>query len=125
MDALDPTMPLWEIALPAFTNDGQAIPEAHAAWQARALHIAGGYTRRPDGIGVWRDPADGKTCVDVMGSYRVACSAEAFGALLDEAFRIFPDQVGIYTARIGEATIVDRSAWNAMQAAACVPVVRL
>lgn len=116
----DPTVPLWEIALPVFTNDGRDYGDAHMTWQAKALHIAGGYSQRPVGHGAWRDPKSGEVYVDHMMPYRVACSPEAFGALVDEALRCFPDQVAIYTARLGEATIVDRHEWDTMCAAMAV-----
>lgn len=112
----DPRVPLWEIALPLAMNDGAPYDQAIAKWEAQALQIAGGYTQRPDGIGTWCHEM--RVYTDLMRPYRVACSEEAFGALVDAAFRLFPDQLALFTARIGDATIVNRDQWNAMIAEA-------
>jgi len=103
--------PLWEIALPARTNEGADYSAAHRTFNTITLQIVGGATQRPTGIGVWKDA--GKVYMDEMVPYRVACSEEQFAALVDHAFRLFPDQVAIFTSRIGEAEIITRQEFNA------------
>lgn len=101
-------MRYFEIALPTVTNDGKEYSDALQRWEGCALAIAGGFTRRPDGDGHWRDPDTGRVFVDRMRSYRVACDAKEFARLLGIAFDLFPDQLAIFTAEIGEATIHNR-----------------
>lgn len=110
--------PLWEIALPLADNDGRPTDQSLARWEAQALQIAGGYTQRPNGMGTWVH----NMCVytDIMRPYRVACSEQHFAALVDAAFRLFPDQLAIYTSRIGDAEIISREGWNARIGAAVV-----
>lgn len=102
--------PLFEIALPLNTNDGENYNAAHKAWTVQAAKVAGGFTQRPPGLGMWQDK--GTLYVDDMIPYRLACSAEQFAALVDEAFRLFPDQLAIFTARIGDADIISRDDWH-------------
>lgn len=100
---------LFEIALPVKANDGADYAEALAAWEERALAVAGGFTRLPDADGAWRDPSDGKVYRDRMRGYRVMCNRREFTSLTYDAFRLFPDQVAIFTATIGSATVYDRA----------------
>lgn len=102
------SFPYYEIALPLAANDGADYAQALTAWEASALSIAGGFTRRPDGEGTWQDPKDGTVYRDTMRSYRIACTAVQFDALVALAFELFPDQVGLFTAQIGTATIYDQ-----------------
>lgn len=113
---------LWRIALPAFSNAGATYAPELSMWEDRALNIAGGVTRFPVAQGAWKAP-DGKVYRDVMVGFETACSDEQFGALVSAACELFPDQEAFFTAHIGEATIVDRSGWLAMEAAARIPVV--
>lgn len=98
-------MKLFEIALPVFENNGRSYEASLLAWEELALERAGGFTRRPDGVGQWGDCDRGRIYEDVMRPYHVACSAETMAALLADAFKLFPDQVAIFVAEIGTATI--------------------
>ena len=99
---------LFEIALPLYANNGFPYEARLAQWEERALEVAGGFSRRPDGEGAWRDPSNGHVYRDAMRPYRIACSDEAFATLTAHAFRLFSDQVAIFTAELGTADIIDR-----------------
>lgn len=101
-------MILYEIALPTQTNDGKPYTAALFAWEHDALRVAGGYTKLPLAQGVWVDMADGPGRVyrDTMQCYRIGVETEeTFARLVTAAFERFPDQVAIFTARIGTATV--------------------
>lgn len=97
-------MNLYEIALPERDNSCGQLAEAHWLWRKAALDLAGGYTERPTGYGFWRDNG-GMVFEDRMVSYRVACEPDVWAKLVAKAFDLFPDQVAIFHAQLGTATI--------------------
>lgn len=98
-------MLLYEIALPKLDNAGRDCTAALLAWEQVALTNAGGFTRLPHAVGAWRGN-DGREYHDIMQCYRVAVdTAPQFAPLLNSAFVLFPDQVAIFYAQIGTATI--------------------
>jgi len=100
-------MNLYEIALPARDNSGKDTEQAQAAWCARALELAGGYTEKPPALGVWLDK--GKTYRDEMVGFQVACEPTVKDKLLAAAFELFPDQLAIFVSQVGTATIHERA----------------
>lgn len=100
-------LPIWEIALPVNANNGHPYTSAHEKFRIGALEIAGGYTMRPYGNGMWRDAA-GTVYADVMAPYRIACELPEFARIVEYAFRLFPDQLAIYTEHAGRAVIIPR-----------------
>ena len=100
-------MKLYEIAIPLCNNAGLSTTPERKAWEKTVLKLSGGYTRLPAADGAWGDDS-GKVFLDRVYSYRLACSAEVFAAVLAEAFRVFSDQLAIFTAEIGTATIHER-----------------
>ena len=100
-------MKLYEIAIPLFDNAGLNTNTARRAFEKSVLASVGGYTRLPAAEGAWLD-ASGKLYTDRTQSYRLACDDWQFPAVLAEAFRLFPDQLAIFTAEIGTATIHER-----------------
>jgi hypothetical protein len=103
-------MKLYLFALPLFTNGGGDYDEAHELWRRKALDLAGGFTELPDAHGFWMD--GNKLYNDRIRHYHVACEPEVYAALLGEAFKLFPDQVSIFTAELGTAEIITRQEWN-------------
>jgi hypothetical protein len=107
------TMKLFEIALPDVSNSGMSYDIARKCFEDDALEYAEGFTALPAARGVWRakpslgDPSP-KTYRDVMHCYRIACDAGTFAILINRAFYLFPDQLAIFHAEIGEATISER-----------------
>lgn len=104
------TMRAFLLALPLADNAGKELNGAHATFQKIALSIAGGYTKRPSGEGVWQDPADGRVYYDRMVPYVFACERATFDQVKRLAFDIFADQVALYWEDLGEATIERRPA---------------
>jgi hypothetical protein len=101
-------MNTYEIYLPTLTNDrARSYEAARIKWQALALDLAGGYTRYPFVDGAWRG-AGGRTELDQMVPYRVACSSVIWADLLAQAFALFPDQAAIMFTKLGKAEIVNR-----------------
>lgn len=100
-------MKLYQITLPMFDNAGLNTNVARVQWEKAALQAAGGFTRLPAAEGAWLGP-DGKTYTDRSRAYHIACEEWAFAGLLAEAFRLFPDQLAIFTAEIGMAIIHER-----------------
>lgn len=100
-------MNLYSIALPVTSKGGQNKREL-AEFEAFALHRAGGYTKRPDGEGAWRDPESGKVYFDTMRPYEIACDDTTWRAVVAKAFELFPEELAIYTALIGVVRIINR-----------------
>ena len=100
-------MNLYEIALPIRDNSGRETTKARLNWEAEALLIAGGYSQFAPTTGFWKDDT-GKVHRDVCLRYQIACDSVMWRTLVKHAFRLFPDQLAIYHARIGEATIEER-----------------
>jgi hypothetical protein len=104
-------MKLYEIALPMFTNGGLEYDEAIEAWRRVALDKAGGFTDVGEAHGYWLD--NNRLYQDQVRRFHVACKPEVWEALIDAAFGLFTDQVSIFHACLGEATIVGRTEWLA------------
>jgi hypothetical protein len=101
---------VYQFALPIMSNDGTVdYTNALHAWEQAALIEAGGYTDLGIRHGVWRDDATGKTFAENMQGYQIAVDEDgqpfARQHLLDEAQRLFPDQLAFYVAKIGTAEI--------------------
>ncbi len=100
-------MKLYEIALPTKTNAGHTTLDECADWEAEVLLRAGGFSEMVTSVGLWKDDT-GKVHRDVCRRYQVACTEEIWRMIVRFAFRTFPDQLAIFHACIGEATIEDR-----------------
>jgi len=108
-------MRLYEITLPLYTNSGDDYDEAHEAWRRKALDVAGGFTQLPDGsMGYWLD--GDKLYAEGVRVYRVACEPAQWFRLLEAAFGLFPDQITIFHAEVGDGTITSRDEWRAAAA---------
>jgi len=101
-------MQLHTIKLPIATNDGASYGEALAGFENDALVLAGGYTSLPLQQGAWRDPKSGTVYKEWVQPYEVACDADTWADLVNCAFRLFPDQLAIFTADLGTADILER-----------------
>ncbi len=100
---------LYEIFVPHATNDGARLYVAERReFERRILDIAGGYTEMGPRRGVWRDPNGGRIYSEPMYAYRVMCDNATMGALLGDAFELFPDQVAIFISQLGHAEVVAR-----------------
>lgn len=99
-------MKLYEIQLPARDNSNESTYSALRRFENALLDIAGGYTDCGKAGGLWADGP--KIYRDTVILYHVACEPEQFNRILTAAFKLFPDQLAIFTAVIGEATIHSR-----------------
>jgi hypothetical protein len=100
---------LHTIKLPIASNSGASYSDALRQFEDYALCKAGGFTRAGTlDEGAWRDPADGTVYREWVQAYEIACPLPAWADIVACAFRLFPDQLAIFTARIGEAVILDR-----------------
>ena len=72
-----------------------------------ALDLAGGYTFVGLTSGSWRDDT-GTVHTDKMALYHIACTAPIFKRVVTLAFKLFPTELAIFTAKLGTATIVTR-----------------
>ena len=101
---MNKTTRFYEFLLPDRDNAGIVLREERRHWETRALARAGGFTWGGIVKGSWRDDRM-QVYTEYMHSYRVACDDIAFQCLLTDAFELFPDQVAIFAAEIGRATI--------------------
>lgn len=100
-------MDLYLITLPKSSNDGRIDYEYDRRdWEKVALQKAGGFTELGARRGAWKDPDSGVVYDEEMVAYQVACDRDTMLELVDEAMRLFPDQLAFFTAKIGEAEIV-------------------
>lgn len=106
-------MHLYELALPVRDNRGRPFDLQHDIFRADMLGAAGGYTELPVARGVWRGD-DGCTYRSEMRAYRIACEHPlTFAQLIARAFDLFDDQVALFYAEIGTATIISWEDHNA------------
>lgn len=96
-------VPLFEIAVPAVDNAGKATPLFD--FETALISIVRGFTKLLVAEGTWVSP-EGKTYVDSMQCYRVACSADRMREVIVSAARIFADQEALFVSEIGRAWIV-------------------
>lgn len=99
-------MRYYEIHVPQNDNAGRSYESALVEFRDYLLNVCGGYHRLDPVQGAWRD--NGKNYVETMIPFHVACEPETFAKVLAQAFRIFHDQLAIFTAEIGAATIHER-----------------
>jgi hypothetical protein len=102
-------MILYEILLPVQDNSHQDMAAAHELFRAFLVDENGGYTMGRIQTGAWCNEL-GVVMYDYMVPYRVACDAVAWRKIVASAFDLFPDQLAIFHAKIGEATIEERPA---------------
>ncbi len=97
-------MRLYEITLPLATNDGATYHSAHADFTTWLVDVFGGYTATMQN-GAWRGP-DGALYCEPSVAYRVASDlADAPRMLLHRAKELFPDQLAIFWANMGEGHV--------------------
>ena len=101
---MNKTTRFYEFLLPDRDNAGIVLREERRHWEAHALARAGGFTWSGVVQGSWRDDQM-YVQTESMHRYSVACDRIAFQCLLTDAFELFPDQVAIFAAEIGRATI--------------------
>lgn len=100
-------MKLHQYNLPDRSNDGMTdYCAARAEWERWAIKAAGGVTYVGTAQGRWVD--DGKLYDERMHVYQVALEDGHHDVLMAAAFALFPDQLAIFTAELGTASIVDR-----------------
>lgn len=101
-------MRVYRFHLPLTGNDGRDYSASVGQWLDKASELAGGYTYIGKVRGYWRDPKTQITYVDEMHAVEVAVEdgQDALRVVLVQAFRIlFPDQLAVYSAEIGQAWI--------------------
>ena len=99
-------MKLYQFNLPLYDNAGKSCERAHIDFKSACKMYAGGYTvQGTNAVGEWYCTDDGNTYKDEIVIYQVAVDAKGFKRILEEAFNSFPDQLAIFTAIVGEATI--------------------
>lgn len=106
-------MRLYEIILPVLDNQGQPTREAHAAFRSRLRSLSGGFTYS-NVSGEWTDD-QGQVFTDDSIAYRFAepesrQASTAIPHIVSLAARLFPDQLAIFWAQVGDATIWTRAA---------------
>ena len=101
-------MNLYQINLPHHRQylglDMQKAQNAHKAFRAEVRRIVGDLTRLPTVQGEWLD-LGGRVYEDQCIPYQIACTSEEWREIVTHAFRLFPDQLAIFHAQIGVATI--------------------
>jgi hypothetical protein len=100
-------MNLYQFILPTEDHNGKSYNEAHRRFKLEAIRIAGGYTEQGSrSFGAWQGPD--KIYHDKCNVYQIACTPSQCDDIVSIAFKLFPDQLAIMYARIGEATIAER-----------------
>lgn len=88
---------LYEILIPVYYNDGDAIPsKVITEWTDFTIKLAGGLTRFPEVIGSWRSQ-NGKVYTEYMVPFRVACKKEDMEKLAELALRLFKQEAIMIT----------------------------
>jgi len=97
---------LHQITLPLFDNSGTSLATAHDAFRAVALTFAGGYTEQAPARGHWIDK--GHAYHEDVQSYVIACAWPEWRLIVARAWSLFPDQLALFTAHLGEADILEQ-----------------
>lgn len=108
-------MKLFELQLPHYTNAGLTTVDAMREFEQWCYAETAGFSRRASVTGCWASGA--RRYQELMTPYHFACDAADFEAILAKAFELFPDQLAIYFAEIGTATIRERQRAETVQAA--------
>lgn len=102
-------MRLFEALLPQRTNSGGSYATSISDWLHEALRLAGGFTIvTDDARGAWSN--GDRTMLDNSSLIRVACAERDWRKLRRAFFRLFPDQLTLFWADLGEAVIEERPA---------------
>jgi hypothetical protein len=107
-------MNVYQIALPASLDStpspagGYLGCQLVSKWVEHALKFAAGYTYLGKRLGAWRDEDTGDLFTEQMHWYEVACDRDVWDVLVAYAFQLFPNELAIYTARVGECEIIVR-----------------
>lgn len=101
---------LYQFNLPTHTNAGRSYEHARKSWAAQALALAGGYTALPFARGLYA--SETQTYDETIAAYQVACDPAVATELLADAFLFFPDQEAFAVFDLGEASIINRKAWE-------------
>lgn len=97
---------LWRFILPCERNDGGGTYwGVFPKWERSCLDIAGGFTDCGTRHGAWHDPKTGRIYTENMRHYEVACDQATAQALLNEARKLFPDQLTFMVVHVGTAII--------------------
>lgn len=100
-------MKLYQFNLPTHTNAGLSYEAARKRWERHAIAAAGGLTRAFGfADGVWVD--GDRKYLETIAVYQITCEVSTFKLILAHAFECFPDQLAIFTAELGTATIHSR-----------------
>lgn len=102
---------LYQINLPDFDNSGHKLTMAHRHFKLILVRRAGGYsvTQAEE---AWYDETSDITYHETQNEYTVACEPSVWQQIVNDAFKAFDDQIAIFTARIGTATIINRSEYD-------------
>lgn len=101
-------MNLYQFNLPEASNDGLVdYGPARSVWEEAAIDEAGGFTSLGRQMGAWRSD-DGAIYREPMHGYLVATTRERMEALTARAFDLFPDQLALFVAEVGQARIFER-----------------
>lgn len=104
-------MRLYRFFLPLLDNKGGDYSAAIDEFRSLALDVAGGYTDIGLARGAWRDEKTGEVYHDSLALIDVALPNVAqFDVVKARALEIFPDQIALFTADIGESIATYRDA---------------
>ena len=103
-------MKLYQLTLPVLDNQGHSMVSAIDALDAYTLEVVGGCSRSGGISGLWRDQHNDKVYADQLVAWHIATAETVFRLVLAKAFELWPDQLAIFWAQIGTATIEHRQA---------------
>jgi hypothetical protein len=95
-------MKLYEIQVPMCTNNGTPYGATIDEFAHAIVKLVGGCSKRPSVHGMWEN--NGELYSEAMVPFHIACEKSEFQAIISLAFEVFPDQISIFTAEVGEAT---------------------
>lgn len=99
------SLKLFEIQVPLKSNLGKEYSKQIYRFEEYLLKHTGGFNQRPWVTGQWMS-ANGQVYKDMMLPYHIACDEKVMKLILRKAFELFPDQLGLYVAEIGQAFII-------------------
>ncbi len=106
-------MSYYEIHLPERDNSGRVLDAMHQAFRAFVLHRGTSFHVLAPVSGVWMQ--GGKCYYEQMIPYHIACSEVEWKLLVGKAMDLFSDQIAIFHAKIGIATIEYREKRHAAE----------
>lgn len=97
-------MRLYRFTLPMKDNAGVTMTLAYVQFRRFLLNTLGGYTETATVEGAWTDK--GQVYRDKSWTIEAACERDQYAPILEKVRELWPDQLSLFVADVGEAYFI-------------------